>query len=322
MYQFREKPYCNSGDYYIFPLNSLGVEKYNSKEGHPALYLNRLNPTIFQQIVSTSSDSKETQNGNQMAQNSKTMLDGPIRSQQNDENNKSKDIINGNNKAIKDSNNDIRHQVNSNQYRKITVTSKSNKDIMPFEQPLKQQRMYFNTLHKRKDFEDIFGYPQPVKKKTKKDMYECEIDMLKKNLSTIDTNDNKLGIKFVNGGIPMPRINRLNEGKKVSHPFNALTKQLNGSLSIPHSNMLNDNENYNVLQKNDDLKAKLNQQTNKIFLLKTKLPPLTKVLSTKQVISKSIGNTKYLGPKYYPYSFTNNSYGRYARNYIGGKYSH
>lgn len=336
MYQFQEKPYCNSGSHYIFPLNNIGLEKYNSKEGHPAAYLNRLNPTIFNQIINKSQDSTEnttTSNQRSEKKNNKNIIqqNNNTSSYQeipriNNSNNKTKQDYNQNKAIVKDISRKSCHQQGKNSF-----TSKDNGNyIMPFELRLKQQKKYFNTLHKKMDFKDIFGYSQPTKNNSRKDIFECSINALKENLSVREVYDNKSCMinnnsfgtgKSINGGISIPRIKR-DENKVSSNLFNSLTMKLNRSLSIPHYNVFSNNDNINVLKKNDDLKQTLDQQTNNVYLRKIKLPSLTKVISTRQVISKSIGNTKYLGPKYCPYSDTNNAHERFTRNYIGGKYNH
>lgn len=325
MYQFQEKPYCNSGSHYIFPLNNIGLEKYNSKEDHPAAYLNRLNPTIFNQIITKSQDS--TENTTTSNQRSEKKNNNIIKQNNNTSSYQNiKQDYNQNKAIVKDISRKCCHQQGKN-----SLTAKDNGNyIMPFELRLKQQKKYFSTLHKKMDFKDIFGYSQPAKNNSRKDIFECSINALKENLSVREVYDNKsyminnnsLGTgKSINGGISIPRIKR-DENKVSSNLFNSLTMQLNRSLSIPQYNVFSNNDNINVLKKNDDLKLTLDQQTNNIYLKKIKLPPLTKVISTRQVICKSIGNTKYLGPKYCPYSDTNNAHERFTRNYIGGKYNH
>ena len=169
-------------------------------------------------------------------------------------------------------------------------------------------------------YQDIFGYPKPINLKTRGNRYNHKISLLKNNVeSTIqDEHERSKSLSkpqtfFID---KIPRNDNLN--KKNSEKFDFYTTNLNKSINVNHSGLLNRKEEESLIEKNNYFKDIILNQTNPQFLKKSKLPDIRKVANcySKIRIIKE-GLTKNMGEKYNPYLYVKDKLIK-GRNYIGG----
>ena len=85
----------------------------------------------------------------------------------------------------------------------------------------------------------------------------------------------------------------------------------------------NQNEYEKLKSSNEQMKNNLLYQTNPRFLARNKLPDVTQIALTRQVIRKvNNGNHKLLSEKYNPYALVTPNKNRYAVNYCGALFQH
>ena len=347
LYTYKEKPYMTCGKYVCSPLDEPGNNKYLfEKESHVYTYLDNKNPIIFRNFVGEDYDiinhkffklnrpgpkaeeTKEKEN-----QENKNL---PKKAQEPPKKIKPKSLkkmkrsastsnipevsyLNATNVGMSDmffkrltrKRNLSNHQMKEKNYS--TGIFKPNK--------------YFQSFHRKMSFQDVFGYPQPLKGSTREEECNYRINKLKDNVnislrkqrsnSCVNINNHSLN-EFTMKNLPRTDFSSINK-KKRSDYFKFYTKVMNQSLNIPHDDLIKEEENKVLINKNNELKNKIEEQTNDAFLSKTKLPDIRKMPKTNQV-SRTIkmGITKEMGEKYNPFSFVLKTNQIKGRNYTGG----
>ena len=336
IYTYKDKPETNSGKYNIYPLNEKGNDKYYfKKESHVTTYIDYLNPIIYKHIVGGEREtipSKEGEKENvdtNKESKSKEIHPTPKKMQRS----VSTKMIKSTKKKPMTDNYQNFESTNVFFEKMINIQRKNkNKERLSYNNSCDniyeandrkfKVNKYFKQFHRKVNFEDVFGYPMPLNKTTKGNIYNNEISFLKDEMKTTQKLRPQTHLKQRKSSFDIrniPRTDSFIKNKNYSTFFNSFTKKLNESINVNHSNLLDNKEQDQAITKNDDLRHKLIQQTNMNFLQKTKLPDIRKIANKTTVIRKvRTGITKYLGEKYNPYAFVIAKQNTSARNYTGG----
>lgn len=343
IYTYKEKPETNSGKYNIYPLNDKGNDKYYfKKESHVTTYIDYLNPIIYNHIVG---GGKETLTNKENETNKEN-----VDSNKNDKESENKNrVIQPTSKKMKRAAStqlikSSKKKPMTNNYQNFDSTNVFFEKMINIERKNKNKERlshnnscdniydrsdkkfkvnkYFQQFHRKVNFEDVFGYPMPLNKTTRGNIYNNEISFLKDEMKTTQKLRPQTHLKQRESNFDirnLPRTDSFIKNKNYSTFFNSFTKKLNESINVNHSNLLDNNEQEQVLNKNNDLRHKLIEQTNKQFLEKAKLPDIRKIANRNTVIRRvKTGITKFLGEKYNPYAFVIAKQNTKARNYTGG----
>lgn len=332
IYTYKDKPETNSGKYNIYPLNEKGNDKYYfKKESHVTTYIDYLNPIIYNHIVGGKENDKENldSNKNEPETSIKNRVIQPT--QNKIQKSASTKLIKS---AKKEPRRDNYQNFDSTNvfFEKMLKIERRNKNKERmcesnscdniYERKKFKVNKYFQQFHRKVNFEDVFGYPMPLDKTTKGNIYNNEISFLKDEMKTTQKLRPQTQLKQRESNFDirnLPRTDSFIKNKKYSTFFNSFTKRLNESINVNHSNLLDNNEQEKVLNKNNDLRNKLIEQTNGNFLQKAKLPDIRKIANRNMVIRRvKTGITKFLGEKYNPYAFVIEKPNTKARNYTGG----
>lgn len=186
---------------------------------------------------------------------------------------------------------------------------------------------YFKSFHKKMSFEDVYGYPQPLKRDTKSDLCNNQIYFLREKMDNCSMElkgKNKSNLKGFDVN-HLPRTDSTLLGKKYSNFFEAFTKSLNHSINVNHSNLLRGKDNELLIKNGDNLRKKLLMQINDKFLQKNRLPDIRKVADTNsQLVLNNIRNgfSKAFSDKYNPGAYDILKPNIKGRNYIGGVFQY
>ena len=172
---------------------------------------------------------------------------------------------------------------------------------------------YFQSFHRKMNFEDIFGYKQSFKREKLSDLCNISLSYLKNNIDNVS--DNKEQVNNRKSSLSPIK----NEIKNINEIY--ITK-LNNSVGIDDSN--SDNEKENIIQKeNKNLKSILLNQINKNYLKKYHLPDIRKIADNQKLISKiNNRNPKYFGEKYNPDTYMIDIKTIKERNYVGAPFEY
>ena len=162
-------------------------------------------------------------------------------------------------------------------------------------------------------FENVYGYPLPLNKKTRGNVYNNEISFLKANMkSSIDYNEHNDDIS---------RRNIKNNKLKHSQSFMLYENRINNSMRLNEEGKTNRGEMFR--NKNEEMIGKLSEQTNVEYLKKNKLPDIRKIANGSIVIREAKEFfSKELGEKYNPYNYVLTKPRIKDRNYNGALFNH
>ena len=189
-------------------------------------------------------------------------------------------------------------------------------------------------FHKKKTFKEIYGYDNISKHQTSKEKYMFQLTQLKES-ALKDNNDNNNSKsntyykhKRYKGFTPymIPRTDHTSPSTPHT-AFYAYNKTLQRSLScctIDNTHNTSNTTNTDKLHSsNDKIKTYLQNQTSRSFLSRNKLPDITKIALTRQIIHNiNNDNHKLLSEKYNPYALILPTANRYAINYYGALFPH
>ena len=306
IYSYKDQPEVNNGKYNIYPLNEKGVRKYYlNKESHAITYLSHINPIIFEHILGKKYEDlikkEETKEPTIEDVKEDNLIQKPIEKKETKKETEEK-------KEREDKGLFEKKLTKINNNRKLSY-NKSCDDIFEKSQRRYKPNKYFRQFHRKMGFEDVFGYPMPLKKETKGDIINNEISFLKDEISS---SISKRSQSTLNIHSPTAKPSHLT-------PFSIYTKNLNHSMNIHQSSSLNSTDTQSMASKNKELRKKLLQQTNQSFLKKIKLPDIRKVANTRDLIRRlPLGFTKYMSEKYNKEAFVDNKANVKGRNYVGG----
>ena len=334
IYTYKDKPETNSGKYNIYPLNEKGNDKYYfKKESHVTTYIDYLNPIIYNHIVGGKENETNKENLDSHKNDTETLNKNrvivPVQKKV-QRSASTKLIKSAKKKQTKDNyqnfdstNVFFEKMINierRNKNKERMCQSNSCDNIYERNDKKFKVNKYFQKFHRKVNFEDVFGYPIPLDKTTKGNIYNNEISVLKDEMKTTQRPQTHLKQREANFDIRnLPRTDSFIKNKKYSTFFNSFTKRLNESINVNHSNLLDKVEQEQVISKNKDLRHKLIEQTNENFLQKAKLPDIRKIANRNTVIRRvKTGITKFIGEKYNPYAFVIEKTNIKARNYTGG----
>ena len=354
IYSYQKKPLICSGKYEIFPLDDKGLKKYCfDKESTNITYVNKLNPILLkrlygdyymnilnnqnkitnqisEKIIENKNEEIPLKNINTQEEEKKQIQN--INNYDNLNNNQEQNLFsnklkkNYSNLVLKKNPHKIKNKflhhsqscynINNSLYKKENINnSLENNPLIN-----KNNSNIFKKFHRKMTYQDIFGYPKPINLKTRGNRYNHKISLLKNNVeSTIqDEHERSKSLSkpqtfFID---KIPRNDNLN--KKNSEKFDFYTTNLNKSINVNHSGLLNRKEEESLIEKNNYFKDIILNQTNPQFLKKSKLPDIRKVANcySKIRIIKE-GLTKNMGEKYNPYLYVKDKLIK-GRNYIGG----
>ena len=336
IYTYKDKPETNSGKYNIYLLNEKGNDKYYfKKESHVTTYVDYLNPIIYKHIVGGEREKlpikegeKENVDTNKERKN-KVIKVTPKKMQRAVSTklikSAKKKPMTDNYQNFDSTNVFFEKMINierKNKNKERLNHNNSCDNIYEGNDKKFKVNKYFQQFHRKVNFEDVFGYPMPLNKTTKRNIYNNEISFLKDEMKKTQKLRPQMHLKQRQSSFDIrniPRTDSFIKNKNYSTFFNSFTKKLNESINVNHSNLLDHKEQDQAITKNDDLRHKLIQQTNMNFLKKTKLPDIRKIANRTTVIRKvRTGTTKFLGEKYNPYAFVIAKQNTSARNYTGG----
>lgn len=305
IYSYKDKPEVNNGKYNIYPLNDKGIKKYYlNKESHATTYLSHINPIIFEHILGKKYEDLLEKEETKEPTKEDLKQDNTI------EKNETKKEI-SEKKERQDKVLFEKKLTNINNNRKLSY-NKSCDDIFEKSRRHYKPNKYFRQFHRKMGFEDVFGYPMPLKKETKGDIINNEISFLKDNITSVMSKCSQ-----------SPVINSLSMKPSHQTPFSLYTKNLNHSMNIHHSGSLNSTDTQSMGSKNKELRKKLLEQTKQSFLKKIKLPDIRRVANTRDLIRRlPLGFTKYMSEKYNPDAFVDNKANKKGRNYVGGLFQY
>ena len=306
IYSYKDKPEVNNGKYNIYPLNDKGIKKYYlNKESHATTYLSHINPIIFEHILGKQYEDLLEKEETKEPTKEDLKQDNTI------EKNETKKEI-SEKKERQDKVLFEKKLTNINNNRKLSY-NKSCDDIFEKSRRPYKPNKYFRQFHRKMGFEDVFGYPMPLKKETKGDIINNEISFLKDNITSVISKCSQSPV--------MIKSLRM----KPSHqtPFSLYTKNLNHSMNIHYSASLDSTDTQSMGSKNKELRKKLLEQTKQSFLKKIKLPDIRRVANTRDLIRRlPLGFTKYMSEKYNPDAFVDNKANKKGRNYVGGLFQY
>ena len=306
IYSYKDKPEVNNGKYNIYPLNDKGIKKYYlNKESHATTYLSHINPIIFEHILGKQYEDLLEK------EETKEPTKEDIKQDNSIEKNETKKEI-SEKKERQDKVLFEKKLTNINNNRKLSY-NKSCDDIFEKSRRPYKPNKYFRQFHRKMGFEDVFGYPMPLKKETKGDIINNEISFLKDNITSVMSKCSQSPV--------MIKSLRM----KPSHqtPFSLYTKNLNHSMNIHYSASLDSTDTQSMGSKNKELRKKLLEQTKQSFLKKIKLPDIRRVANTRDLIRRlPLGFTKYMSEKYNPDAFVDNKANKKGRNYVGGLFQY
>lgn len=306
IYSYKDKPEVNNGKYNIYPLNDKGIKKYYlNKESHATTYLSHINPIIFEHILGKQYEDLLEKEETKEPTKEDLKQDNTI------EKNETKKEI-SEKKERQDKVLFEKKLTNINNNRKLSY-NKSCDDIFEKSRRPYKPNKYFRQFHRKMGFEDVFGYPMPLKKETKGDIINNEISFLKDNITSVMSKCSQSPV--------MIKSLRM----KPSHqtPFSLYTKNLNHSMNIHYSASLDSTDTQSMGSKNKELRKKLLEQTKQSFLKKIKLPDIRRVANTRDLIRRlPLGFTKYMSEKYNPDAFVDNKANKKGRNYVGGLFQY
>ena len=165
---------------------------------------------------------------------------------------------------------------------KMNKYNKNSKNIPLLYKPNK----YFQSFHRKMQFEDIFGYNQTFKRQNLSDFYNISLSYLMNNIDKTLEPEKKINLIDIIHLVTLKNISQL------------LNNKFNFTLGIDNLNREN-NKDKLIKSKNKSLKQILLNQTNKNFLKKYHLPDVRKIADNHKLISKiNNRNPKYLGDKY------------------------
>lgn len=299
IYSYKDKPEVNNGKYNIYPLNDKGINKYYlNKESHATTYLSHINPIIFEHILGKKYEDlmKKEETKEPIKEEAKEN----IKKETIENKEIKKEVVE--NKEREDKGLFEKKITKINNNRRLQY-NKSCDDIFEKSQRRYKPNKYFRQFHRKMGFEDVFGYPMPLKKETKGDILNNEISFLKDELTSSLIKRSQ------------STINVISPSNATSHqtPFSIYRKNLNHSMNI-HST-----DNQSMISKNKELRKKLLQQTNNSFLKKLKLPDIRQVANTRSLIRRlPLAFSKYMSEKYNPDAFVDRKKNIKRRNYVGG----
>lgn len=306
IYSYKDKPEVNNGKYNIYPLNDKGIKKYYlNKESHATTYLSHINPIIFEHILGKQYEDLLEKEETKEPTKEDLKQDNSI------EKNETKKEI-SEKKEIQDKVLFEKKLTNIHNNRKLSY-NKSCDDIFEKSRRPYKPNKYFRQFHRKMGFEDVFGYPMPLKKETKGDIINNDISFLKDNITSVMSKCSQSPV--------MIKSLRM----KPSHqtPFSLYTKNLNHSMNIHYSASLDSTDTQSMGSKNKELRKKLLEQTKQSFLKKIKLPDIRRVANTRDLIRRlPLGFTKYMSEKYNPDAFVDNKANKKGRNYVGGLFQY
>lgn len=306
IYSYKDKPEVNNGKYNIYPLNDKGIKKYYlNKESHATTYLSHINPIIFEHILGKQYEDLLEKEETKEPTKEDLKQDNSI------EKNETKKEI-SEKKERQDKVLFEKKLTNINNNRKLSY-NKSCDDIFEKSRRPYKPNKYFRQFHRKMGFEDVFGYPMPLKKETKGDIINNDISFLKDNITSVMSKCSQSPV--------MIKSLRM----KPSHqtPFSLYTKNLNHSMNIHYSASLDSTDTQSMGSKNKELRKKLLEQTKQSFLKKIKLPDIRRVANTRDLIRRlPLGFTKYMSEKYNPDAFVDNKANKKGRNYVGGLFQY
>lgn len=305
IYSYKDKPEVNNGKYNIYPLNDKGIKKYYlNNESHATTYLSHINPIIFEHILGKKYEDLLEKEETKEPTKEDLKQDNTI------EKNETKKEI-SEKKERQDKVLFEKKLTNIDGNRKLSY-NKSCDDIFEKSRRPYKPNKYFRQFHRKMGFEDVFGYPMPLKKETKGDIINNEISFLKDNITSVMSKCSQ-----------SPVINSLSMKPSHQTPFSLYTKKLNHSMNIHHSASLNSTDTQSMGSKNKELRKKLLEQTKQSFLKKIKLPDIRRVANTRDLIRRlPLGFTKYMSEKYNPDAFVDNKANKKGRNYVGGLFQY
>ena len=349
IYSYSDKPGISTSPVQIFPLNDEGLKTYLfKKESLVSNYLNKFNSKLLQLNESTTpSNDNNPQSVSSLQQppspiqanensplnnkvlfkrklnplNTKSKLKllsksmDTISKQQDDYyknilyNKKPNALDNTNIHFQKIQNCIIKHRKKKQLELPEEKNNNQQDEYKPLE-PLKLNK-YFKQFHKDMSFENVYGYPLPLNKKTRGNVYNNEISFLKANMkSSIDYNNDKNDM--------ICRRNVKNNKMKHSQSFMVYENRINNSMKLSEENKGDKFKN-----KNEEMIWKLTEQTSKEYLKKNKLPDIRKIANGSIVIREAKDYfSKELGEKYNPYNYVLTKPRIKERNYNGALFNH
>ena len=343
MYSYMGEPYSKEKLFTIHPLNNPGFEKYTGPDSHNANYVSQINPKVFKQIVGVDYDTLVAQQ-KEILKN-KPIIPPPSPQPQLNPEDDFKPPIHEN--TLQPNNQQTQNPAMSTR----TLNNKEgilSKEIHSF--PMKNQRALstfrnnsandiFNHtnqfFHKKRNFKEMYGYDNTSQIKTAKQKYMYQINQLKQG----GLKDGDFNASHSNSFYPkkrykgftaymVPRTDYTTPSSPrggAQKAFDTYNKMLQRSLSCCVIDNPNNNQNeYEKLKSsNEQMKNNLLYQTNPRFLARNKLPDVTQIALTRQVIRKvNNGNHKLLSEKYNPYALVTPNKNRYAVNYCGALFQH
>ena len=331
MYSYTGIPYSRERTFTIHPLNDPGFKTYTGPDSHNVNYVSQINPKVFKQIVGVDYDTLISQQQHiiQNKHNNSSMIQPvqPVKEHQP----QTTTVIN----ECKPPKSKINVVLANTHEQQSSPTLLRNRTLRTYRNNsandiFNNSNQYF---HKKKTFKEMYGYDNISKHQTAKEKYMFQLNQLKQRAIN-DNNDNNSHSnvhykhKRYKGFTPymIPRT----DGSTPSTPhaaFDAYNKTLQRSLSCCTINNTHNTSNTTNIDKlrssNDKIKTYLQNQTSRSFLSRNKLPDITKIALTRQIIRKvNNGNHKLLSEKYNPCALILPSKNRYAVNYYGALFQH
>ena len=180
----------------------------------------------------------------------------------------------------------------------------------------------------------MYGYDNIRKHQTTKEKYMFQLTQLKQRALKDNNVHSQSNTFYKNkrykGFTPymIPRTDRTTPSTPHA-AFDVYNKSLQRSLSCctidntSHINISTNDIEHKLRSSNNKMKTHLQNQTDHLFLSKNKLPDVTQIALTKQIIRKvSNGNHKLLSEKYNPSALILPNRNRYAVNYYGALFQH
>lgn len=337
IYSYKEIPVFNNRNNNILPLDENGLKKYYfGKDSHVRLFLNKKNPILIRKlmmknnnklkykisksksqsfaIVNNSNINLKEEKLNHNIKNQKILdkkkIKYKINSPLNEENRKFNETMLFRKKLymnnIKKFNNTFKKSasVKNMSIDKLNKYNLNSKNIPLLYKPNK----YFQSFHRKMQFEDIFGYNQTFKRQNLSDFYNISLSNLMNNI------DKTLEPEKKN------KFNRYYSYSDFKKNSQLLNNKFNFTLGIDNLNGENDKDKL-IKTKNLSLKQILLDQTNKTFLDKYHLPDIRKIADNHKLISIiNNRNPKYLGDKYIPNSYDIEIKTIKGTNYVGAPF--
>lgn len=338
IYSYKKKSFFSNRKFSCFPLDDKGLKKYYfGKESHVRQYLDTKNFDLMKKLMQKKKSNKTEENEFENDKNdyhSSSIDINNINLNNEKENTIIQSENNEKNKVIK-LNKKKKDEPNKNYVENILfknrlLTNKSSRFNKDFKKCLSVKNMsvdkinkynsnsqnipiiykpnlYFQSFHKKMNFEDIFGYNQTFQNKKVSDYYNLSLSQLKDNLNNISYFKNE---------------NNQNSNKRKLKESSSQLLKNNINFSLGINDTKSEDENNKILKKqNQSLKDILLNQTNQNFLKKNSLPDIRKIADNYNLISKiNNKNPKYFGEKYNPNNYLIDIKTIRGTNFIGSKF--